>query len=67
VTGRCTHKEIWPRPRTLQEQVLEARARLGGKEPDTLTPMLNLASLYYSQNKYAKAESLHRQVPANSC
>jgi tetratricopeptide (TPR) repeat protein len=43
--------------------VLEAMARLLGNEhPDTLNSMLNLASLYYTQNKYAKAESLHRQV-----
>jgi tetratricopeptide (TPR) repeat protein len=49
--------------RTLEEQVLVARARLLGKEhPDTLNSMLNLASLYYTQNRYAKAEPLHRQV-----
>jgi hypothetical protein len=49
--------------RTLLEQVLEAMVRLLGKEhPDTLTSMLNLASLYYTQNQCAKAESLHRQV-----
>jgi hypothetical protein len=49
--------------RTLEEQVLEAMARLLGKEhPDTLNSMLNLASLYHTQNQYAKAESLHRQV-----
>jgi hypothetical protein len=48
--------------RTLQEQVLEARARLLGKEhPDTLTSMLNLAQTLYAQGD-AKADSLHRQV-----
>jgi hypothetical protein len=42
--------------------VLEARARLLGKEhPDTLTSMINLAGTLYAQGD-AKAESLHRQV-----
>ena len=35
---------------------------LSKEHPDTLTSMNNLASLYYTQNQYAKAESLHRQV-----
>jgi len=47
VDFRFRNKEIWAGTRTLQEQVLEARARLlGKKHPDTLTSMNNMASLY---------------------
>jgi tetratricopeptide (TPR) repeat protein len=49
--------------RTLEEQVLEARARLLCKEhQDTLSSMLNLAKLLSVTNRLAEAEPLYRQV-----
>ena len=47
--------------RKLQEQVLEARARLLGKEhPNTLTSMLNLAQMLQAEGDLAGAERLYR-------
>ena len=47
----------------LQEQVLEARARLLGKEhPDTLTSMNNLAQTVQAQGDLARAHELQEQV-----
>jgi hypothetical protein len=49
--------------RKLQEQVLEAMARLMGKEhPDTLTSMNNLALTLYAQRDLAGARKLQEQV-----
>jgi Flp pilus assembly protein TadD len=47
--------------RKLQEQVLEAMARLLGKEhPNTLTSMLNLAQMLQTEGDLAGAERLYR-------
>jgi hypothetical protein len=49
--------------KTLTEQVLEATARLLGKEhPDTLTAMSNLAQTLYAQGDLAGARKLEEQV-----
>jgi Tetratricopeptide repeat len=49
--------------RKLQEQVLEARARLLGKEhPNTLWTMNNLAATLYAQGNLAGARKLQEQV-----
>jgi Flp pilus assembly protein TadD len=49
--------------RTLEERVLEARARLLGKEhPRTLASMNNLAQTLYAQGDLAGAEALYRQA-----
>jgi tetratricopeptide (TPR) repeat protein len=45
--------------------VLEIREKLLGKEhPDVATSLNNLASLYYSQGKYAEAEPLYQRAIA---
>jgi hypothetical protein len=47
----------------LEEQVLEAMARLLGKEhPDTLKAMDNLAQTLYAQGDLAGARTLEEQV-----
>ena len=47
----------------LQEQVLEAKARLLGKEhPDTLAAMLNLAMTLHAQEDLAGREKLLEQL-----
>jgi hypothetical protein len=52
-----------PGARKLEEQVLEARERLLGKEhPDTLMAMNNLAVTLYAQGELAGARKLQKQV-----